>query len=74
MDQSNRHSRTPDPVLWVTQFINLPSPYPRNKVPHVLKLRSWPFLDLNNLFRDAVLEYARGVVQRSENMDGVLFL
>lgn len=74
MDQSNCHSRTPDPVVGVTQLVNLPSPCPGNKVSHVLKLRSRPFLDLNNLFRDAVLEYACGIVQRSENMDGVLFL
>ena len=74
MDQSNRYPRTPDPVLGVTQFVNLPSPCPRNKLSHVLKLRSWPLLDLNNLFGYAILEYARSVVQRSENMDGILFL
>lgn len=74
MDQSNRWSRTPDPVLGVTQFVNLPAPCPRNKLSHILKLRSWPLLDLNNLFSDAVLEYARSVVQRPENMDGILFL
>jgi len=73
VDQPNRYPRTPDPVLGVTQFVNLPSPRPRNKFPHVLKFRSRPLLDLNNLFGDLVLENARSVVQRSENMNGILF-
>ena len=74
LDEANTDPRAPDAVLRIARVVDDLAPRARDEVPHVLELgAARPALERDDLFRDAVLVHARGVVEGAEDVDRVLF-
>ena len=75
LDQPNTLASTPDTIVRVASFIHLLSSRTRDQVTNVFELGStWSLFDRNDFDGDLVLENSSGVVQCSEDMDGILFI
>lgn len=74
LDQSHASTNRPNAVFWVAKLVDFAAALSTDEVAQLLELRSaWPFLQSNNLGGYIVLEHARRVLQRAENVRRVQF-
>ena len=73
LDEPQHDPRGPDAALGVPRLVHQPATLAGNELPDVLELGApGTALERDDLLRDAVLEHARRVVQRAEDVYCVL--
>lgn len=72
LDEAHDDARSPDAIVGIAVDVDEAAALPRDQVADVLKLGAARApLEGDDLFRDRVLEDARGVVQRAEDVHRV---